>query len=326
MLFINPMETEIEGAMELFSFLLPEDFDAEKYGWELMAAMSEDGEPMGILGFSEMEIGLEINWFMVHPDKRMDGIGGQMIDKFLVILNEEQIDLPIQMRVDRIFSDERSEEIWEDFYHFFNCYPYFEISFSHNLYSIDSNTRKNSVLYHKLIEKYKDVASDALCFFELPQYLQKKVIYDFIKKGYIYGDYEEFLEDCIEELCRVEVNKEGECKAAVFVTKGEGNALNIAFLYGKEAMKIMKILGCIFTIIDKNYSEIEFRMEVVNKQSEGMIKKIFPEIEAVGEQWIAEWNYGVPLTEILDDEDFIKEIFEEYGKYLDFGIQDLEEL
>ena len=313
MLFIDLRNTTIEGAAEAFAPFLPEGCEPGAYGWETLAAISEEGEPLGILCYGLTEVEIELKWFFVRPDMRMRGIGGRLMDRLLLVLNEANLDLPVFMRVDRVYDDPRSESAWESLYHFSNCYPFLEINPVHNIYSIDSATRKASVNYGELVKRCRNAGDVTGGFFDKPRAVRKEILDELTKHGYVPGEIKDFTEDCVPELCRVDMH-DGKCVAAVLVTKGTDNALDVSFLYGNEPAHIINVLGSMFVGIEEKYPDAEFRMETVNERSEAVVNKLFPGVKPSAEQWISEWNYGVPLSEFLEDEELVNQILEEFRK------------
>ena len=94
------------------------------------------------------------------------------------------------------------------------------------------------------------------------------------------------------DLC-LATRKENEITTVLFVQKDDDLNLSLSYAYSKEtSLNLMLLLNMAWERVKSEYPNANIEIETVSPTSETILKKLFPKVPNVKNEYVAYWNYS----------------------------------
>ena len=262
------MDWRNQSQKEILERILPDDL-LEQEQLQVLADITGDGILRGILALTEDVSVLRIAFIYVEQGFRRQGVATGLLDSLLLTLEMESYPYPVELHY---IGGADHQPLHE----FLTAYGCFALEQRPQTYLVTAADIEKSE-YCKKMRTYE--CSSVKPFSKLTKQKQNAYLIRYKENGmYFLEDYRSS-DSYVEELCLCLPSKD-ENRDAVFFKKSGEKELELAFLFGENTKNITYLLAACVKEIYANYTDYTVRIHAVYQQSEKLVKKMFPWLEA----------------------------------------------
>ncbi len=229
-----------------------------------IGAVTDDGEPIGVLIWTELDTGYRVDWIYVRENYRRKQIGKVLFRKLISIISRTGEVMPISAR----FEQRDDSALME----FFVSLKDVDVHFLNDRFYVTKDEIKNSSISgrkgsikeepERFLNKRGEVSNDDLAT------LLDAGLYVYDKKTFFKGLVNS-LSYCYREKDKL--------KAAVLITDNGDDELALTFLYGSNTPKIMNLLTTVADKIVAEYPKAHLTYETVSDKTRELSQYLFPD-------------------------------------------------
>lgn len=279
---------------DLFEPIMPPEFNPVSSAWNILGAVNEEEEAMGVIGYTDEMSQIDITWLYVDDNFRRKGVAKELVYELIrnKIRNGFVPEVACDFNIDSDFDENSSGR---QLYEFFMALPCFNLEDGYFCMRVDSEEISKSKEIKKIVEHssrdvYKFSELDGTYTESFNSMLEEADLLT------IY-DYETYSEDFIDDLC-LACAKDGKVNAVVMAHR-EGDDVLISYLQAKNPKATIDLMSVFFNNYLKNHKNEKLTMIPITEAAEDLYLKLFHEKMDI--KYIicrAEWTYD--SADIID--------------------------
>ena len=272
-----------KSEFDLFTDMLPKNYEYGRANEYLLGALTEDGTACGILHYKFDENRYEVLFLGVHPVFRRQGIGTELMRSFLDSAYGDGILYPVHIT----YEERRENYAFEKMLKSMGC---FYIENGSGLFCVTGRDRRASERYQELLT----IKDKSVPFFSLPASIRNRFLKDQREMGFPYlDDLETRRDDFCEELCRCLLFKD-KIVTAVFITIDEKANLTMDYAYSEDptGKALVNVLSGVAKVVEKDYTIMKLFINPINDMGYSIFNKIFGGSSDRINIMEAEWDYS----------------------------------
>lgn len=287
-----------EEMTKLCEPILPNDYNSRESNWELVAAVTDDGDILGIIGYVHTSVRIEITWLYVLPKERRHGVGTALVKSIIRAMFNAGDMLPVSAEI--VVGDDyemKENNIEYSITEFFESLENFDITSIIPCYRFSPIDRMSS---EKFVSLSKRENSGIRRFIDCRSSMQIALLKELaLSDEYMIMDFDLWKNSLLDDLCLCSVS-ENEIKACMFVKRENGD-IHIDFLWGSNPANVLSVIGAFASKVSEDYYFSNITLIPQNETIENLVDELFPEHDDLKYVTLRyDWDYS--LINIIDDE------------------------